>query len=121
MDTFLEIYSLLKQSRKKEIIRPFVGRSEIEFALKKNSSKQKTSLQTKVPDQIASLGNSTKKIEKTLYLSFSRYYKTLNYFTYVLGSLFFLLLTLGFILIFLTFVCGRLGCLFEGILPNSFY
>ena len=59
MDRFLEIYSLprLSQEERDNLNRP-ITRNEIESVILKNS------LQTKVQDQAASMGNSTKHIKK---------------------------------------------------------
>ena len=69
MDTFLEEYSPLKLSQEEivDLNRP-VTRSEIEFLI---IIKKKTCLQTKVQDQMASLGNPTTNTKKISYQSFS--------------------------------------------------
>ena len=68
MDTFLEEYSPLKLSQEEivDLNRP-VTRSEIEFLIKK----KRNCLQTKVQDQMASLGNPTTNTKKNSYQSFS--------------------------------------------------
>jgi hypothetical protein len=71
MDTFLEEYSPLKLSQEEivDLNRP-VTISEIEFLIKK----KRNCLQTKVQDQMASLGNPTTNTEKNSYQSFSNSY-----------------------------------------------
>ena len=64
MDNFLETYSTpkLNQGETDNLNRP-ITRSEIESVILKNS------LQTKVLDQLAGLGNSSKHTKKNLYQS----------------------------------------------------
>ena len=71
MDKFLEIYILPKfnQEERDNLNKP-ISRSEIESIIKK----KKKSLQTKVQDQTASLGNSTKHTK----LSFSNHTKIMK-------------------------------------------
>ena len=74
MDNFLETHSpqRLNQQEVDNLNRP-ITRNEIE-----SEKKKKTSLKTKVQDQIASLGNSTKHTNKNLYWSFSNSSKRLK-------------------------------------------
>ena len=73
MDKLLEIYSPPKLNQGEiDNLNRLITRNEIESVIKK-----KNSLQTKVRDQMASLGNSTKHT-KNLYRSFSNSSKRLK-------------------------------------------
>ena len=70
MDKFPETYSLPRLSQEEiDNLNRLITRSEVESVILQNS------LQTKVQDQMASLGNSTKHTTKNLYLSLSNYSK----------------------------------------------